>query len=348
MKANTGLLYGKNLLPMIYNCKIGTFQHNQVQVRLPRLKGDTRALYPQVVATVDVARVVEPFVSIIHHTCNGNAYVTFNGNELQLRAARDIAAWEEITRSWIAGWTAGPRQPMINRLLGRNCSCSLCSSTQTLPQRLAGRASSLEEVGPDKLPGKLSEVQRTISDIEKDGFGHSLSVRFLHKLAMIAFLMNGNEAEAFKHCIKIYYVVEPKIPPPEYISPQDRLSTLYRLCCFAAPMEIDDPEVGTVEVPPKMMALMTGSWAHLRYKLVKEIEKCFGADSAVAMVEKSDFEDKTALIDDTNRIHGEGGFRYVPLAESQMAREKFVEQMNELLVWAGVGKLSADELLAGS
>lgn len=70
---------------------------------------------------------LEPFISIANHSCVSSSWWTFNGSELQLRAAQDIAKGAELTISYV-GITGSHhyRRNMLLRDWGIPCLCSFC------------------------------------------------------------------------------------------------------------------------------------------------------------------------------------------------------------------------------
>jgi hypothetical protein len=83
---------------------------------------------------------------------------------------------------------------------------------------------------------------------------------------------------------------------------------------------------------------------HLRAKIVRHTEKCFGADSKVNKNEKDSF--LTWIEELVLDAEGKGsGFVYTPLEMSQGNQVEFVEGVNDSLAWAGIEAKSLDQLL---
>jgi hypothetical protein len=77
---------------------------------------------------------LEPFASMINHSCNPNSWWTFNGRELQMRAVRDIPTGEELTISYITiSGSYHIRQESLLTGWGFECVCTLCEMGQLGP-----------------------------------------------------------------------------------------------------------------------------------------------------------------------------------------------------------------------
>ena len=78
---------------------------------------------------------LEPFASMINHSCDPNSWWTFNGRELQMRAVRDISAGEEMTISYItiSGSYNIPQESLLTGW-GFKCVCTLCEMGQLGPK----------------------------------------------------------------------------------------------------------------------------------------------------------------------------------------------------------------------
>lgn len=70
---------------------------------------------------------VKPFYSKLNHACHGaaNIYWCFNGREMQIRAEKDIAPFEELLTGYTIRDTYERRKARLMRTWGFECSCSL-------------------------------------------------------------------------------------------------------------------------------------------------------------------------------------------------------------------------------
>jgi hypothetical protein len=84
---------------------------------------------------------------------------------------------------------------------------------------------------------------------------------------------------------------------------------------------------------------------HLRARLAALTEKCFGADSVVAKLEKDYFRSLVKTVEEATQKQGLK-FEYKPLKNNERETGIFVENMNELLVWAGIPAFTEVQLLA--
>jgi hypothetical protein len=124
--------------------------------------------YPSGNGVVTAGVCLEPFASMINHSCDPNSWWTFNGREFQLRAVRDILAGEELTASYIgiSGCYKFRQQSLMNGW-GFQCRCLLCE---------------MGTLGPTEGPicKKLREIQR-LEQASHDGtFSRNLLVNFIY------------------------------------------------------------------------------------------------------------------------------------------------------------------------
>jgi hypothetical protein len=91
--------------------------------------------YPKGNGTISSGICLEPFASMINHSCDPNSWWTFNGRELQMRAVRDISAGEELTMSYITlSGSYNIRQESVLTGWGFKCVCTLCEMGQLGPR----------------------------------------------------------------------------------------------------------------------------------------------------------------------------------------------------------------------
>jgi hypothetical protein len=91
--------------------------------------------YPAGNGSISSGISLEPFASMINHSCDPNSWWTFNGRELQMRAVRDISAGEEMTISYITiSGSYNIRQESLLTGWGFKCVCTLCEMGQLGPK----------------------------------------------------------------------------------------------------------------------------------------------------------------------------------------------------------------------
>ena len=91
--------------------------------------------YPAGNGSISSGICLEPFASMINHSCDPNSWWTFNGRELQMRAVRDISAGEEMTISYITiSGSYNNRQESLLTGWGFKCLCTLCEMGQMGPK----------------------------------------------------------------------------------------------------------------------------------------------------------------------------------------------------------------------
>ncbi|KAE8445225.1 hypothetical protein EG329_013597 [Mollisiaceae sp. DMI_Dod_QoI] len=70
---------------------------------------------------------IDPFVSIVQHSCTGNTSLIFEGNELRIRALRSIAKDEEILIPWLEfSKDVSTRAKRLLADWNLTCNCEAC------------------------------------------------------------------------------------------------------------------------------------------------------------------------------------------------------------------------------
>lgn len=290
---------------------------------------------------------IDPFVSLMKDSCDGNTWIVFEGNELRCRALKNINANTELTISRIR-----PLHPNFEGrclemdILGINCECELCQNPSPEPEGdLKSRLSKYRPY-PDKrivyndMCLTLDQLQEDIKSMTNAGFGFAtVPMLLLHKLAMDAYMVNSQMAEALKLALKIFFVVEPAQVPS--ILPPLHLFTWYQILNI---VYYDAFRSGARQPLPNSIRLLLErheTHIHLRYKLVLETAKCFGENSAIFRHEKTRFESHYQIL----HLHlGVVPAAYIPLSESASNRIRFIGAMRKLLEWADVEGVSDEDL----
>src|SRR4051794_28512100 len=104
-------------------------QQNKIAASVPLLKGECKFWDSKLKSVAHFGYFVDPFVSMINHSCDSNAWCVLDGKELHVRATKDIAAGEEITLCYA---TKGRndcerRTKNLKHYWGIDCKCSLCA-----------------------------------------------------------------------------------------------------------------------------------------------------------------------------------------------------------------------------
>jgi hypothetical protein len=133
-------------------------------------------------------------------------------------------------------------------------------------------------------PVDLPAVEAVIREMKDAGFTYSnYLMRGLHQTLMRNYNIKEDWCNALKACLKIYFLIEPIIIPPGL--PYERLDTLMMICTFmdaALPSQVTN---GMNGFPNNAQNISSHVWAHLRMKLARDTEKCFGVDSIAGKFE---------------------------------------------------------------
>lgn len=294
----------------------------------------------EVTATLHIGKFVDPFVLMMHHSCDANAWAVFEGSRLRVRALRDISANEVLTLNQARETPdRGLRRHYLEEDFDINCACTLRSNPPRGPiGGLRQHILKLSELLPPESTDQIHEMETAIEDMLKSGLGYgSLTMRALHEVMMTAHAFKGDYDAAFKICLKIYYLIE----PPSLTA---RLQTLYRICCFMVVPKPKPVPLSEGQTPVRMQDLTPHIVVHLHEQLLGQIKKCFGQDTAVVKWEEP-FLTELKEIYASSIMVGGVTWKYVPLEEGVKAKEMFLEQINVLLEWAVVGKLTEEALI---
>lgn len=289
-----------------------------------------------------IGKCLEPFAAMMSHSCAPNTFAVHEAGELRIRAARDIAAGEELTRSLRPEFSDfEDRQYWLSANFRFTCACELCKKGNIQPSGdLLERMIKL--VGTDLMHVhcNLAGVEQGIADMRAAGFGWGTwPMRILHHHLIRAHNAMGKPAESLKDLLRIRYLVEPAQDPPT--TPEERVHTLLSLHAFIN-AAVYGPSKARSEFPKVVRNVGIKIMLHTRAILTGEVEQAFGKDSQIAGFQRN----LMASTKTCGHIQNEFQSALVPLADSAKEREEFVQGMNILLKWAGIPVLSEAEHMA--
>lgn len=343
-------------------------RQNERSLQTP-LFGGQRTVMPKLPSAYEVGVTLEPFISMITHSCNPNSRIIFEGKELRVRTLRDIAENEEISVDWVTRfgpnvrcraptadiWAWDPekstaaskyaysRREFLHKLYNIYCNCDLClSNGNGSPNPLAVEASELTkslEYGLSPLthdtPNKLPDIERIIAGMKSNGFGWDApQMRSLYKMAFLFNFREGNLPEAFKICLQLRYLIEPNQNPPTPLD--DRLDTLHALINTLVYQRSDNLYLA---LPTKklFMSFKVGMF----FILAKETAVCFGEDTHAAVYQKATFNQSMVEF----KVRSPDRSEYIQLEYSGNQRTRFKKCLNKYLEWAGIPTVSEKEAL---
>ncbi|KUJ13031.1 SET domain-containing protein [Mollisia scopiformis] len=174
-----------------------TVIHNQRDIYLPTLRLHSKT-DPLATGTMGfMGDCIDPFASLIKHSCDGNTWLVFEGTELRCRAMRRIQAGTELTMSYIRPSTPSfiERREKLRQTWNIDCKCSLCQYPS--PEPLGDLKKQLTRYNTHPKEGitftnqqpTLDEIQKDIEQMKAAGFGAAtLPMLALHRLALWAHL----------------------------------------------------------------------------------------------------------------------------------------------------------------
>jgi hypothetical protein len=172
----------------------------------------------------------------------------------------------------------------------------------------------------------------------------------LHMQVYMGHYYRHDTPNMLKVWLRFFYLVEPNSQPR--CPPVHRINFLRRLIVL---LNVHPPHP-FLPYPADNHKIMTNIWYHLGYKLLRDVEKCFGEDSEIAKFQRwvklecfgtyeKFYVDNPELREQSMEASGCDFISISETEEGQRAKEKFVKDMNELLAWAGILPLTEEELL---
>jgi len=276
---------------------------------------------------------------MINHACQPNSWWTFNGCEFQLRAVRDIAAGEELSISYI-GITASykSRQENVTKDWGFECSCLLCKQgpQEPIDGPLYDKLLEIQKFEKNTPACKLftntcktqvpyllrlgSAPIRThqdfIDEVLRSGYHlGNYPIPQLYRQIYTATLKSGNNIDALKVYLKLYYEIEHVAIPPSF--PDDRINSLKKVISLIRTVQLVESPLMNEDVK-ELLPYIRG---YLSKRLCIETEKCFGFDTEIAKFEREQYQ---KIFSQSTDGYGD--------------RERYVKNVKELLNWAGVAE----------
>jgi len=338
------------------------FYTNEMDMLVPALR-TIRTLRPDMQDCIDCGYSLDPFASLINHSCAPNTMSNFEGKQPRFRAERDISAGEELTGIYTFKLDGVKRKEKLLKCWGFECSCQICEGKdipKPLEASLLNHATDLvHEDDPQKLLaitldpfGYHKSCKLALNDILESGASWGVfPMADLHLLVYSGYCRGLDRPNMLKTWLRFVYLVEPASRPRH---PKDQCITHLKL--LINPLNTSSAHDEYLPYPASVAKLTTNLWYHLRYKVLRDVQKCFGEDSEIARFQYRENEDvfgrNESLSRDSiaiqKRFRDKLGCDFIPIsptAEGRKAKEKFLRDMNELLAWAEVPPMTERELL---
>ncbi|KAG4440343.1 hypothetical protein IFR05_004195 [Cadophora sp. M221] len=295
---------------------------------------------------VPVGECLEPFYSMINHSCDPNSVWVSKGRTLQIRAEKDIATGEELTVCYI--WTEPyqERQMQLESWIGK-CSCPLCLNPPREPMgqlrnRVRDLISAKDSTATPTEAWSVS-LRAGIRQMQRAGFGNEAwPMKSLHSQLFRCRCGQYDAPNMLKTWLKQYYFVEASMRPQECLA--NRIRSLTVLAYLLDP---NDPTYPNLKpYPEQVLKLAPFLHYQLRARLLHDIRQCHSGDSYCVTHEEEAYEkDFGQLERDAEAKAVKNERDYVPYWASEESKRAFVVDMNELLAWARLPARSESQLL---
>jgi hypothetical protein len=153
--------------------------------------------------TVKAVRYLDPFFSLINHSCDPNTALSFEESNIRLVATREIAVGEEITIAYIPYTHYKVRKLEFEKRWNFTCACSVCERCK---QSMHGPAAYFDRTlfrNPIDPQGLLSRTRghgdRKIDDEVTQIMRWHL--RLHHKNMFLRYCKNGDRRAALKSAV---------------------------------------------------------------------------------------------------------------------------------------------------
>lgn len=261
----------------------------------------------------------------------------FQGNELCVRATKQIQAGSEIYITCPNYYDYEERTTLLKKLWNKSCDCQLCLQGPLGPSG-ALRQRVFDTVIYKKAPYKASEIELLIKDMHVAGFNHSADLmRYAYAAALTAYVQNMQTADALKTSLILYYLIEPRTVPKT--SDEFRISTLCNLIELSRPCE---ENIGLSALPLQLREVLLALHMHWVYSQLVLSERYFGVEDRVIQVERVTFRARLHRLMQDFEI--ERDYIFISM-DSEEDRQRLVILLNAVLRWAGIPPLTEGELL---
>ena len=281
-----------------------------------------------------VGTCLEPFSSLINHSCIPNAWWLGEGSEYRIRASHDIKAGEELFISYMG--TPGEYETRREALeaWNINCVCSLCQKGELLADPYSKQLyDMLRNYGEaDGLAPPLHTSKHVVRVLETKGV--TLDQYPMHEIHLGIYraqMEDDDLPEALKTMLKIVYLIDPNHYPP--FPMEDRISGLSTLIglinlCMEDIKTLQDMEIPNDRWKYEVKGLLPLVYKQLRGELVADTIKCFGEDTEIARYQKRSYD-----------------LAFGCDAEVEYKKE-MDDNLNRLLDWAGINIVLEDATVA--
>jgi hypothetical protein len=238
----------------------------------------------------DGSLVLEPFASMVNHSCGPNTFWINEGKALRFRAAKDISAGSELTISYSNQKDDyKTRQESLKFKFHFTCTCEICQKGDHDPTgKLRDKLVRIENQDKYFMDFSGKPIERTIQDLKNAGFGLEAYGMFLMHQILLQFQAEQKDyKKALRTCSVLYFgVLRMASPPIPFYAQLDTLLGLFYIT-YLATRHGDSFQGADAHIPPLAEKLYLNF-----YELyVRSVEKWTGGDSKVTKFSKKSFDE---------------------------------------------------------
>lgn len=268
--------------------------------------------------SIKAARWLDPFFSLMNHSCDPNTAMFFEGRNIRLVATRDIDAREELTITYIPYSHYKLRKLELEKRWGFKCRCSVCERCR---QSMHGPAAYFNRTL------FANPVDRQAMLFMSRGYGDQViddevtqitmwHLRLHYKNMFLKHCKSGDRKNALKCAIEVFSLgnsVWPKIPEDEL---QDANYHLFH--------QLEDQDIG---IGSEILNNI-----HMQLRMVKNdhLALRYGVYSTFAMYERSQFARSIVAWEEKYCKD------WHPASRHSGVMKVFVKELNMLMDWAGI------------
>jgi len=311
---------------------VSQFHENNLEITQPWIKAGSGCYDTEIDASVGSGLCLEPFASMINHSCRRNARYFFEGKRLSFRATRKIKSGEEITTNYaIDRGDYEFRRAQLRAWWNIICQCKLCTNGDSGPtQPLRGRLRTLIQLRPADPSLTVKALKKAIANMKAGGWGYEIPPMWdLHRRLFRAYADKKDYPNVLKTAFAAYAVIAPLQPAAVYQEhANDMLGNIVQLIdpsTYLKKCKLDGPT----------HFMFHTFYPMLLEKYVMEVKNLYSRTSRIAWQAEWYLQRQLDIYRVQREKEGVEGC-YVRMEHDEKQKKYFLSAMNTMLKWAGL------------